>query len=298
LKRNFLVFINPVSGTKSKAAIRPLIEKSLAAKNYPYNVLPTEASGKYEFLATKIQDEKITDVIICGGDGTVNQVTYYLQGSKVNAGIIPMGSGNGLAFAAGIPKNPKKALDIILNGKAIAIDAFMINDQFSCMLCGLGFDAQVAHDFAKQSSRGLATYIKQTVKNFFTASTYPFIIRMNSATISTEAFFISIANSNQFGNNFTIAPKASLSDGLLDIVIVNRTGKLNLILKIMQQVRRGKITEDINLKRTVQYFHTKALSISNPGNAPLHIDGEPVNSSKQLEIKIIEKAFRLLQPVG
>lgn len=297
LKRKFLVLINPVSGTKSKAALRPLIERELSALNHPYKILPTEASGKYDFLSQKMTDEKITDVIICGGDGTVNQVAYYLKGTKINAGIIPMGSGNGLAFAAGIPKNSKKALDIILHGKAAYIDAFMVNDHFSCMLCGLGFDAQVAHDFAKQSSRGLGTYMRQTVKNFFSADAYPFVIKMNSATISTEAFFISIANSNQFGNNFTIAPQASLSDGLLDIVIVNRTGKFNLILKIMQQVRKGKISEDVNLKKTVQYFHTKALSISNPGFAPLHVDGEPAEPAKHLEIKIIEKAFRLIQPL-
>ncbi len=294
-KRNFIVFINPVSGTKNKAAAIALVEKMLTDNHLPYQILPTDASGKYEFLTKKTATEKITDVIICGGDGTVNQVCSYLRGLPVNTGVIPMGSGNGLAFAAGIPKSPKKAMQIILNGKANFVDAFMINNNFSCMLCGLGFDAQVAHDFAKQSSRGLSTYIKQSLKNFLSAKTYPFEIKANDQTINTDAFFISVANSNQFGNNFTIAPKASLSDGLLDIVVVNKTSKINLISKVIKQVRSGKIT-DMADQKTIQYFHTKELTISNPQNAPLHIDGEPATTAAHFNIKIIAKAFRLLQP--
>lgn len=295
-KRNFLVFINPVSGTKNKAGIRALVEKMLTENHFKFEVLPAEPSGKYDFLKVKIAKEKITDIIICGGDGTVNQVTAYLQGTNVNAGIIPMGSGNGLAFAAGIPKDPKKALNIILAGRSAYIDAFTINNRFSCMLCGLGFDAQVAHNFAEQPARGLTTYITQSLKHFFVATPYPFIIKANGVTVKTEAFFISIANSNQFGNNVTIAPKASLSDGLLDIVIVNKTGKLNLIVKILQQVRKGKVSRADDPKQVVQYFQTKKMTVYNPGYAPLHIDGEPAKTAARFEITIIEKAFRLLQP--
>ena len=108
------------------------------------------------------------------------------------------------------------------------------------MLCGLGFDAKVAHDFAQQPKRGLITYIKLVVKNFFSAKTYPFEIQLAKQSFTTDAYFISIANSNQFGNNFTIAPKASLSDGLLDIVIVTDQNKLSLLLQTLKQVSGGK----------------------------------------------------------
>ena len=295
-QRKFIVFINPVSGTKNKTATRNYVEKALTDRQLKFQVLPTEASGRYEFLAEKITSEKITDIIICGGDGSVNRICSYLRGIDVNAGIIPMGSGNGLAFAAGIPKDLKKAMQIILQGRAAYIDAFTINENFSCMLCGLGFDAQVAHDFAKQSSRGFSTYVKQTVKHFLRAQPYHFQINANGKSINTEAFFISIANSNQFGNNFTIAPKASLSDGLLDIVIANKTGKFNFLLNVLRQVRNGKISDIGDNRKTVNYFHCKSLSISNPGKAPLHIDGEPANTGAHFDIQIIEKAFRLLQP--
>ncbi|MFT3909460.1 MAG: YegS/Rv2252/BmrU family lipid kinase [Ferruginibacter sp.] len=299
MKRKFIVFINPISGTKSKAALKPLISKKLEKENFSYQFLDTRKDGNYGFLPALIKEQNITDIIICGGDGTVNQVSASLINIDVNAGIIPLGSGNGLAFSAGIPKAASKALDIIMNGRASYIDSFYINKQFSCMLCGIGFDAQVAHDFAKQKKRGLATYAKQTMKNFFSAPAYPFIIDVNNIQINTEAFFISIANSNQFGNNVTIAPKASLGDGLIDIVIVNKMSKPKMLYSLLRQVSAGKL-QDVSgkdfEKKGIQYIQTKKIIIQNPSLAPLHIDGEPAQTSKVFEITIIEKAFKLLQP--
>ena len=260
--------------------------------------MPAEPSGKYDFLKNKVTAENISDIVICGGDGTVSQVISAITGMKVNIGIIPMGSGNGLAFAARIPKDFKKAFRIILAGKGEYTDAFLINGKFSCMLCGLGFDAQVAHEFAGQTKRGLSAYIKQTLKHFFNAQSYPFQIKANGTTIDTEAFLISIANSNQFGNNFTIAPKASLNDGLLDIVIVNKTGKFNLIFKILNQVRKGKIVNADAPQKTVHYFQTERMTISNRAKAPLHIDGEAAETSEYFEIAVLSKAFYLLREIA
>ena len=296
--RNFIYFINPISGTKNKDALLQLIEQRTRKQNIPYQILHTNASGDYSYLKEKISKEKITDIIICGGDGTVNQVAGSLLGVGINIGIIPMGSGNGLALAAGIPVKSTKALDVIFKGKASYIDSFYINSSFSCMLCGLGFDALVAHEFAKHPSRGLLTYVKLSLKNFFTAPFYPFIIEANNTTINADAFFISIANSNQFGNNFTIAPKASLSDGLLDIVIVNKMSKLRLVYTILKQIRSGKVEQTTGKKfhqKDIQYFQTKSLEIKNPSSAPLHIDGDPAITDIIFKIKIIENAFRLLQ---
>jgi len=167
------------------------------------------------------------------------------------------------------------------------------------MLCGLGFDAQVAHDFSKQKKRGLATYVKQSTKNFLKAETYPFTMSIGKDTLTTEAFFISIANSNQFGNNFTIAPQASLYDGLLDIVIVNKMSKMRMLWNVIKQIRKGEVRpyEDKKYHRTdIGYFQTKKLTIQNPQLAPLHVDGDPAVTAAVFEIEVIEKAFRLLMP--
>ncbi len=299
MQRKFLFFINPKSGTQDKTALKKIIEKKIDPKIISFQFEDTNIEADYKFLPARILKEKITDIIICGGDGTVNQLASSLLGTDVNIGIVPMGSGNGLAFAAGIPRNSGKALEVIVQGNSSRVDAFNINGQFSCMLCGLGFDAQVAHDFAKQPTRGLSTYIKQTVKNFFSATAYPFIVEVNNTQISTEAFFISIANSNQFGNNVTIAPKASLSDGLLDIVIVNKMSKLNMVYSLLKQIRIGKvqyISEKGLPKKGIHYFQAGNLKIQNPSLAPLHIDGEAVATNENFEINVIENAFRLLHP--
>ncbi len=301
MQRKIIYFINPVSGTKSKAAALIKIKQRTRQLNIPFEILHTNADGDYFFLKEKIENEGITDIVICGGDGTVSQVASSLIDADINIGIIPMGSGNGLALAAKIPTKINKALDIIFSGKATYIDSFYINDTFSCMLCGLGFDAQVAHDFAKQPSRGLATYIRESIRNFIGAKPYAFEVVNNGKSFATEAFFISIANSNQFGNQFTIAPQASLCDGLLDIVIVKKMSKIRMLLAVINQILWGKINEHDEKtfhKKDVLYFQTTHLIIHNLNRAPLHIDGDPAYSAKKYTIKIIADAFKLIQPVS
>ncbi len=299
MSRRIIYFINPIAGTKDKGSLLKTIEARTQHQNIPYEILHTNIKGNYFFLKEKIDAENITDIVICGGDGTINQIVNAIIDIDVNIGIIPMGSGNGLAFAAKIPKQVDKALDIIFNGKASYIDSFFINEIFSCMLCGLGFDAQVAHDFAKQPKRGLKTYIKQSINNFITATPYRFEIINKGLAFTTDAYFISIANSNQFGNQFTIAPKASLNDGLLDIVIVKKMSKLRMLWAIFKQIRSGEVKqheEKTFHEKDILYFQTNKLIINNLMNAPLHIDGDPVNTHKKFLVEIIPGAFKLIQP--
>jgi len=276
-----------------------MIGDKTTALHIPFEILPTNAEGNYSFLQEKITNEQITDIVICGGDGTVNQVTGALINIPVNIGIIPMGSGNGLAFAAKIPKGATSALDIIFAGKASYIDSLFINGKFSCMLCGVGFDAQVAHDFAKQSKRGLGTYMQQSWKNFIKAVPHNFEITTADTSFTTEAYFISIANGNQFGNNVTIAPKASLNDGLLDIVVVKKMSKIKMITALAKHIFDGKIDYYKNSnfhKKDILYFQTDKLKITNSSKAPLHIDGDPAVTSSLFTIEVVPNAFRLLQP--
>ena len=297
--RRILFFINPVSGPRRKPRLKNLIVEWCLAHNVHFDIAFTNAAAEYPWLPDRIKNEGFTDVVVCGGDGTINQVGSHLLGCKVNLGIIPAGSGNGLALAARIPKNTEKALAVIFKGTPTCIDAFFINQQFSCMLCGVGFDAQVAHDFANQPARGLVTYVKQSVKNFISAKPYHFDITIDGNTFSTEAFFISVANSNQFGNNFTIAPKASLTDGLLDVIVVKKMSKARMIWAVLQQIRKGEVgqQEERNFhEREVLYFQTGKLVIHNHQLAPLHIDGDPADTDKKFEIEILQNALKLIMP--
>ena len=299
MSRKIVYLVNPVSGTGKKDLLEKLIEKKTREQSIGFEIRQSNVYGDYDYLKDKIESESITDIVIAGGDGTVNKVVSTLKETGVNFGIIPVGSGNGLAYCAGIPKNPVKALEIIFRGKYNFVDAFMINNQFSCMLSGLGFDAQVAHDFANNASRGLLTYTQQSLYQYFKAHPYQFQIILDNFSFYSDAFFISIANSNQFGNNFTIAPKASLTDGLLDIVIVQKMNKAKLPFAILKQIRGNnqlqQLVEDM-AEKSVLYFQTSSLVIRNMKHAPFHIDGEPAETEDEYKIQLIEKSFKLYQP--
>lgn len=301
MKRNIVFLSNPISGGAKKDTALKQVEETCKQQSIQFEILPTVASGNYDFLKTKIHEEHITDVVIIGGDGSVNQVVQSLGTEKVRFGIIPFGSGNGFAFAAGIPKNITKALNIILDGKSSVVDAFKVNEQFSCMLSGVGFDAKVAHDFATKSSRGLITYTQQSIINFFKAHPYQFEVSVDGISFFTEAFFISVANANQFGNNVTIAPKASLNDGMLDVVIVQKMNKAKLPFAILKQLRGNnkmqQLVEDMS-KKNILYFQTNKITINNIKHAPLHIDGEPKETADKITFEIIRNCFELLQPVA
>jgi YegS/Rv2252/BmrU family lipid kinase len=306
--RNIIYIINPVSGTKGKKELQQFIEKKTLEQKISFQVFPSVASGDYSFLRSMIKEQKITDIVIAGGDGTVSQVVSSLMNCEVNFGIIPCGSGNGLAFAAKIPKQRSGAIDIIFNGNAVAIDGFYANDHFACMLCGFGFDAKVAHDFVDQANRGLVTYMRLALKNFFAMKKHRFQIQLQDTNFETKAYFISIANSNQFGNNFTIAPRASLTDGLLDIVILTSKNKIGFIWHTLKQLagwnklqtaawmKKNKDRPDGPAGRGLIYFQTDELNIINMSNAPLHIDGDPAEAVSELKITVKKKCFRLLQP--
>ncbi len=299
MKRKLLFFINPISGTRNKKNIELIIRKKCIKNEIDFDVVYTNSEGKYSEIEHKIIEEHFTDIIIVGGDGTVNQLTKTFKHLHLPFGIIPMGSGNGLAFAANIPANFLKALKNIFIGNTIEIDAFMVNNHYSCMLSGVGLDAQVAFDFAQKTSRGLLTYTQQSIVNYFKAHPYLFEIKLPDFSFFTDAFFISIANSNQFGNNFTIAPKASLNDGLLDIVIVQKMHKSKLPFAILKQIKGNNLIEDVVnkvSKNNILYFQTPSITIHNTKLARLHIDGEPIEPEEIITATIMPKAFKLIVP--
>lgn len=298
MSRNIIFFINPISGTKNKRKLEEGIIARCTLEGAAFQILFTSAEGDYRFLHSKIEEGTITDVVICGGDGSLRSIISALLDTNVAIGIIPSGSGNGLARSAGIPQSLKGALDVIFKGIAQPVDGILINDQFSCHLSGLGFDAQVAHDFARKKKRGLKTYVVQVARNFFSIKSYHFEIETEGKRFKEEAICICITNSNQFGNNFKIAPKASICDGLMDVIIFRKTAKTKTIISIARQIFSGKISRlsEKNIqKKKVLYFQTKELKIYNPQKAPFHIDGDPAETEKEFSIEILPGAFKLLQ---
>ena len=301
MSRKILFFINPVSGGGNKLYLEKKILKKCAENNVSFEILFTSAEGNYDFLREKIKEDFITDIVICGGDGSIRPIVSHILNIDVNIGLLPLGSGNGLARSAGIPSNIDKAFQIIFTGQPSITDAFLINKKLSCHVSGLGFDALVAHEFSKQKKRGLSSYTKEAIKNFFAAKTYSFKIESNEEIFTTDAFLICVANSNQFGNNFKIAPKASLCDGLLDIVILKKTSKPQIVISFVKQILYGKVRQ-INEKnfhqKNVLYFQTRKLKIENPNDAPFHIDGDPAETFEEFFIEVLPAAYKLIVPQG
>lgn len=296
MQRRFIFLINPRAGVQRGKPLTQIIEESCTTAQKPFEIIHTVATGNYNFLIEKIQQQQITDVVICGGDGTISAVASAIRHLNINIGIVPRGSGNGLALAAGISREPNKALDVIFKGNTSMVDAFLINQQFSCMLSGIGFDAKVAHDFDRESKRGFWKYVKLVVKNLFSIRTYSFRIESEEKNWRGDAYFISIANSNQFGNHFTIAPKASLNDGLLDIVAVEKNNLFLLPFRVLWHIRFGTFTNPEAKSHGIAYFQTKALTIHNPALAPLHIDGDGKETASVLQVEVLPNAYRLLVP--
>ena len=298
MSRNLIFFINPISGTKNKKKLEEKIIERCNREGVAFQILFTSADGDYRFLKEKVEEDNITDVVICGGDGSLRFIISALLDTNVQVGIIPFGSGNGLARTAGIPLSINGSLDVIFKGSARPVDAIIINNQLSCHLSGLGFDAQVAHDFARQKKRGLKTYIAQFARNFFDIKNYLFEIDINGKLFKEEALFVCITNSNQFGNNFKIAPKASISDGLMDVIIFRKDLKIKTVMALARQIFTGKISRlsEKNIKnKKVLYFQTNKINILNPQSAPFHIDGDPAETKKEFIIKMLPGAYRLLQ---
>lgn len=300
MKRNLIFFINPISGAGRKNSLEKKIKIHCEKYQASFEIMHTNREGDYHFLPEKIEKNGITDVVICGGDGSVGPVVSHLLKVSVNIGIIPLGSGNGLARTAGIPNSINGALKNIFTGKAKPTDAFLVNGKLGCQITGLGYDAYIAKLFSEERKRGLRTYTKLAVNNFFKVRTYPFEIEWEGGNhLKTEAFILCVSNANQFGNNLKIAPRASLEDGALDVVILRKSPKVRILSAFVNHLlfaKKSNLQHSKSEKRKIYYFNTKSITIRNPELAPAHTDGEPLVPQPIYEISILPSAYLLIQP--
>jgi len=296
--KKILYIINPIAGTGSFNQLKKTIERTTHAAGIPFECITSNVSANYTAVKAKIKEEGFTDVVIAGGDGTVSQVINALRETAIQFGILPVGSGNGLARTAKIPIDPQKAMKLIFKETGKPTDGFSVNGQFACMLSGLGFDATVAHSFARQSTRGFYTYAKEVIKKIGGATPYLFKVSVEGYTLSLQAYMISIANANQYGNNFTIAPFAKLNDGLLDVFILLKQSKTSMFWQTLKQLLgHNPITQTgVHAPASkILHWQTAALTIQNKEGAALHIDGDPAPLENELTIRVLPQAFRLIR---
>lgn len=288
-----MIFYNPISGGGRASRLAIWARKRLANEGLEGILMETDAGGDYGRASALIEELGITDVLVVGGDGTVNAVIGALRGMEVCFGILPAGSGNGLAFGAGISGNKAKAMALILEGNARHIDAFEVNGKFGCMVYGAGLDGEVAFHFAKGKRRGLYGYLGLVLSSFLKAKKYSFELGCSEFSERVSAYFISIANSNQYGNHFQVAPAASLSDGKLDVVVAASSNKWSLLGDMFRHLLLRRAAHTPDKRRGVIYFQTSSLRLRNEDLAHCHLDGEVAGSPMDIDLRVIPSAFRM-----
>ncbi len=217
-KKRILFVINPVSGGKKKTTFNKQVLEVLDLNRFdPTFKITNHANHAYE-LAKSAIDEQYDAVIAVGGDGTINEIGTALVGSDIPLGIVPEGSGNGLALYLGIPMNESAALRRINRFESVGIDCGKIGERCFFNIAGIGFDASVSDRFASETFRGPVGYLRTIINVISKYKPKKYILDIDGKVYEREAFMISVANSPQYGNNAYIAPNASINDGVLDVL--------------------------------------------------------------------------------
>ena len=299
--KNIAFIINPVSGSKetqnAKKKLPKLIMQTLDAEQWLPNIAFTEYAGHATEMAYQYARMGFDAVIAVGGDGTVNEVARGLVKSyqqsvisrQTALGIIPMGSGNGFARHLNIPIRPQKALEMINHSEPISVDYGLANGKLFVSTCGTGFDALIADHFAGSNKRGFMTYVQNVLKDVFSYTPQTYHLVGDGLDVTHKAFLITFANANQWGNDALIAPKASVQDGKMDIMLMSShaiLGSASLALRLFA----GSI-DDSHFMDTIR---AKEVTLEREEAAPFHLDGDPVEMEKDIHIQIIPDGMRVL----
>ena len=288
-KKKVVFILNPISGTISKAGIPDLIEERLDKDKFDYRIAETQHAGHATDLAREAVEEGVDLVVAVGGDGTVNEVGRSLINTKSALGILPCGSGNGLARHLNLPMNLKKCIDIINCYDVKALDYGIINNHPFFCTCGMGFDAFISMKFAEAGKRGPITYMQKVLEEGLSYEPETYVIEDEDGTHRYKAFLVSAANASQYGNNAYIAPQASMSDGLLDIIIME---PFDLIEAPQVAIELFNKTLDKNLK--IKTFRAKHIHIRRKKEGVIHYDGDPITSDADVDISVVPKGINIV----
>ena len=226
-------------------------------------------------------------VYAVGGDGTVHEVAKRLIGTPLALGVVPTGSGNGFARHIGLPIDIGRSLRSCRDQRIVTIDTAMVNGEPFIGTMGIGFDAWVAHHFASSRMRGLRTYVALAARGFLRFASEEYKLTIDGATERRHAFLIAVANASQYGNNARIAPVASLQDGILDVVVVEKLSALAIPRLFAGTLHRA---------HGVRMLRGKHVEIRRSAAGPAHVDGEPLMLPAILTIEIVPRSLHVLVP--
>lgn len=289
MKRKIRFIVNPISGTHDKKPVIKSIPDYLDSSLFEWEVAWTDHKGHAAELASEAALLGFDVCVAIGGDGTVNEVARSLRHTNTALAIIPMGSGNGLARHLLIPMNPDGALRVLADCQIKALDYGLINDiPFFCT-CGMGFDAFISEKFADSKKRGLMTYVDNTVKSTFAYKPETYEIEADGQKEHYKAFLIACGNASQYGNNFYIAPQASMSDGLMDVTILEPFNVLEAPQVVMQMLNKT-----IDTNSHTRSFQCQTLKVHRQSPGVIHYDGDPAEAGTDIEVRLIPKGLRVV----
>ncbi|EFM02185.1 MAG: diacylglycerol/lipid kinase family protein [Hoylesella marshii] len=288
-KKQIVFIMNPISGTVSKAGIPHIIEANLDKEKFDYTIRETQYAGHASVIAEEAKDEKADIVVAVGGDGTVNEVARAIVQSDTALAILPCGSGNGLARHLMLPMNIKGAIRIINQCEVHCLDYGTINNiPFFCT-CGMGFDAFISMKFAMSGKRGPISYVENVLKEGLKYKPETYEIEDETGTKRYKAFLISCANASQYGNDAYIAPQASMSDGLMDVIIMEPFDVLEA-----PQISIDMFNKTLNKNSKIKTFKTKKIHIHRDQPGVIHYDGDPLMMGEDIDIELIAKGIKIL----
>ncbi len=290
-KQKILVIINPISGTNNKTKMPELVNKILNHDIYDVTTQFTQRPGHATEMAKEAIAQNFHGVVAIGGDGTINEIASAIINTDVALGIIPTGSGNGLARHIGIPMSPEKALEIINENNIANLDYCTVNDiPFFCT-CGVGFDALVSEKFSHEKQRGPISYAKNALIEYQNYECEEYTLKTQTGILIKKAFVIACGNASQYGNNAYIAPKASMQDGLIDVTLIQPFNRIETPI-ISLQLFLKQLYNNANIIS----FRSDELTISRSKEAIMHIDGEPIMMPADLLIKCHPAGFKAFIP--
>ncbi len=265
----------------------------LAARGLDAHVVLTERPGHACEIAGAMLREGTTTIVAWGGDGTVNEIASTLAFRDATLGIIPSGSGNGLARELHIPLDPVGAIDVALNGRDVQIDAGELDGHLFFNVAGIGLDARVAHRFATEGLliRGFRKYLTITAQELFSYTPDEHTVVADGDAVRVRALLIAIANSRQYGNGALIAPEARLNDGLLDVVVVAARSPLAALVQV-PRIFAGHIARI----RGVTTRRAAEITITSAKPVVYHVDGEPFVGSAEITVRTRPGALRVRVP--
>lgn len=290
-KKKISFIVNPKSGTQSKEHILHLLDEKLDRTKFLSEIVYTEYAGHAIEIAAQKAKENEFAVVAIGGDGTINEIARSLVHTKTALGIIPCGSGNGLARHLQIPMDSKRAIEIINGGVLDVIDYGKINDVPFFCTCGVGFDAFVSLKFAKAGRRGPLTYLEKTLLESLKYQPETYELETEDGTLKYKAFLIACGNASQYGNNAYIAPQATLTDGLLDVTILEPFTVLD-VPSLSFQLFNKTIDQNSRIKT----FRCRKLRIHRTKPGVVHFDGDPMMMGEDIEVKVFKEGLQVIVP--